>query len=896
MELKVTYDEYSKKCRINPEIIELVRENFSVENIQGRITKKYGYNLPKRNYAISPNGICDPCLVYEIAKYIKSLDLPCRVTIDDISLSKIKPKIPNVTICQVPNSKYSLRDYQENSIHQVILNGRGIIKVGTGGGKCLHGDQGVLLYDGNIKNARNIIIGDTLMGDDNTPRLVTSVCSGYEQMYKIKLKDNTDFICNESHILSLKWNGKNTKKYKKGNIYDISINDYFTLSKKEKHCLKAFKVGVDFNEQYCSIDPYLMGLWLAEGTKLNGRPEFSINCNDLEIIEYLKTYLHSIKPTEKNYYKISIYDKKKYNMKSKFIREFKRCIIEDNNIIIPKNYIINSKTIRLKILAGLLDGDGHLHNNCYEIITKWKTLCNDICFLVRSLGLRAVVGEKKVNNVIYYRIGISGNTNIIPIKLQRKKASSRLINKNALHCGFSIEKLGIGKYYGFEISGNNHRFLLSNFIVTHNTLVIASLLCSIFKTNPKFKTIIIVPNLGLVEQTYNDFEDYGCPFSFSKWTGKVEPNFDSNVIITNSACIRSNAEKKILKVEQVLYNFCVKTHAGKNYKEIFEILKTKNTSILKGVVLRGKRYKTFEEFLEKNDYQYLKRFCDRILDIVYIKTRLNELYNDTNFVIIDECHDVNETSKLGDILDYFKTSNKIGFTGTLSKKPMDRWLCLGKIGPVIYSKNSKSLRDEDYISNAEIQILKFNYKKSPRYKRKVEGEFYSPTENYNIEKQFIYNSVFRKSIIRGLCKKYSQNVLILVENIEYAEILHDYLSQIEGKSVYYIHGGVDVDEREKIKQIMESEDNVICIAISKIFTVGISIKNLPVIITVNFGKSFIKIIQGIGRGLRKHENKEKLILFDLSDNLRYSNQHLIDRMKFYSEESFNFKLKEINEL
>ena len=88
---------------------------------------------------------------------------------------------------------------------------------------------------------------------------------------------------------------------------------------------------------------------------------------------------------------------------------------------------------------------------------------------------------------------------------------------------------------------------------------------------------------------------------------------------------------------------------------------------------------------------------------------------------------------------------------------------------------------------------------------------------------------------------------------------------------------------------MEINNNIICVAISKIFSTGISINNLHYIVFASAGKAKIKILQSIGRGLRLHPLKNKVYIFDIADNLRYGRKHLTDRIKLYEEEKIQFK-------
>ena len=113
----------------------------------------------------------------------------------------------------------------------------------------------------------------------------------------------------------------------------------------------------------------------------------------------------------------------------------------------------------------------------------------------------------------------------------------------------------------------------------------------------------------------------------------------------------------------------------------------------------------------------------------------------------------------------------------------------------------------------------------------------------------------------------------MVNHIEHGEILFEKISNLTNKRVYFIRG----------------------IAISAIFSTGVNIKNLHNIIFAAGGKSFIRTVQSIGRGLRKHSNKEKLVIIDLVDNLRYSLAHSIKRQEIYTKEKIKFTTKYIKQ-
>ena len=117
----------------------------------------------------------------------------------------------------------------------------------------------------------------------------------------------------------------------------------------------------------------------------------------------------------------------------------------------------------------------------------------------------------------------------------------------------------------------------------------------------------------------------------------------------------------------------------------------------------------------------------------------------------------------------------------------------------------------------------------------------------------------------------------------------------KNKQVFFIRGEVAIDEREKVKKLMENTTNVVCIAISKIFSTGINIKNLHYIVFAGGGKAKIKIIQSIGRGLRLHKDKTGVIIIDIADMLHYSNQHYTKRLKLYKNEKIDYGIKRIKE-
>lgn len=408
---------------------------------------------------------------------------------------------------------YKLYDYQDFgarfAIDRINKYGFTIIADSCGLGKCHGKGTEILMFDGTIKKVEDIKVGDKLMGDDGTPRNVLSLAHGQEQMYKITLKNGDSFTCNESHILSLK-SSYNNYGYKKGEIINIPIKDYLKLSEWEKrNVLKAYKNPIkDFGwKNFNGIDPYIYGLWLGDGS--SDKFHFTIADNDSELIKVIYDYADKNnfqirKREEKG--KCTTYCLNKGSDNSLPYKELDEihCSSHNGKHILPW-YKYGSEEIRLNVLAGLLDTDGYLIDNCFEICTKFQQLRDDILFICRSLGLSVTHSIKTVNNKDYYRIYISGNTDMIPNRLSRKKASPRKQIKNPLVYGFKVEPLDIDDYYGFTLDGN-HLYLLGDFTVTHNTNQAISVILDMI--NKGINKILIVCKKSIKSQWKEEIEKF----------------------------------------------------------------------------------------------------------------------------------------------------------------------------------------------------------------------------------------------------------------------------------------------------------------------------------------------------------------------------------------------------
>jgi superfamily II DNA or RNA helicase len=211
-------------------------------------------------------------------------------------------------------------------------------------------------------------------------------------------------------------------------------------------------------------------------------------------LKYKRDYDYNIKSTLKTNYFID------------FLRNnnlLKKTKDDSNKKHIPHNYKCNSREIQLKILAGIIDSDGYCMKNCIEIVQKNETLLDDIIFIARSLGFAAykkpvkkycIYKNEKRENIYFITCIYGNNLDQIPTLVPRKKCYKRKQIKDPLVNSIEIEKLDIDDYYGFTIDGN-HRFVLGDYTVTHNTVLALKIISLV-----GLKTLIIVHKGFLVDQ------------------------------------------------------------------------------------------------------------------------------------------------------------------------------------------------------------------------------------------------------------------------------------------------------------------------------------------------------------------------------------------------------------
>ena len=261
-------------------------------------------------------------------------------------------------------------------------------------------------------------------------------------------------------------------------------------------------------------------------------------------------------------------------------------------------------------------------------------------------------------------------------------------------------------------------------------------------------------------------------------------------------------------------------------------------------------------------------------------------FENYDVVIGDEAHLFKSKSLIEIMTKLHHAKYRMGFTGTLDGTQTHKWVLEGLFGPSYKVTRTYELMEQGHISQLDIRclVLKHNPQKF---------------EIYEDEIQYLISHFQRNKFITNLSLDLKGNTLVLYSRVEsHGSILYEMInnSKQDDRKVFFIHGGVDTEERELVREITEKENNAIIVASYGTFSTGINIKNLHNVIFASPSKSRVRNLQSIGRVLRKGKNKTKAVLYDISDDCTYNSRknytlnHLIERIKIYNEENFNYEI------
>ncbi len=268
-------------------------------------------------------------------------------------------------------------------------------------------------------------------------------------------------------------------------------------------------------------------------------------------------------------------------------------------------------------------------------------------------------------------------------------------------------------------------------------------------------------------------------------------------------------------------------------------------------------------------------------------------FKDFGAVIGDECHLFKAKSLTGLLTKLTNAEYRVGTTGTLDGTVTHKLVIEGLFGPVKKVITTKNLIEKNLLSNINIESLMIEHNGSLSETKSLK---------YQEEMDWLVSNHQRNQFITNLVTHLKGNTLVLFNYVEkHGKPLHDMIEAKvdDSKKTYMIYGGTDVSQRESIRKIMDKQTNTILIASYGTCSTGINIRNINNIVFASPSKSVVRVLQSIGRGLRKSEEKEMLTVYDIADDLRYKKhinhtyKHHQARLKIYKNENFNYKLTRI---
>ena len=283
-----------------------------------------------------------------------------------------------------------------------------------------------------------------------------------------------------------------------------------------------------------------------------------------------------------------------------------------------------------------------------------------------------------------------------------------------------------------------------------------------------------------------------------------------------------------------------------------------------------------------------------------------EYFSQFDAVFVDETHKAKANS-IQKIMDKcWHCDYRFGLSGTIPKRgTVNRLSLMSAMGPLVTQVKAAHLQEEGFIAKCKVLQIHMEYATDAQKEAfsSLSKNPYDRQKLFSLEQNFINESDKRLDFICQVIKKSTQNSLVLFHKIAYGEKIYKKLRTITDKKVYYVDGSVKSDFREEFKKRMEKNDDVIIVASYGTFSTGISIKNIHNIFFTESFKSEVIIRQSIGRGLRTHENKDVVKIYDFIDDFRYKvddhdwvnyiYRHGMERRKIYKEEKFPFEVQNV---
>ena len=258
-------------------------------------------------------------------------------------------------------------------------------------------------------------------------------------------------------------------------------------------------------------------------------------------------------------------------------------------------------------------------------------------------------------------------------------------------------------------------------------------------------------------------------------------------------------------------------------------------------------------------------------------------------VIGDEAHLFKAKSLTGIMTKLHQCKYRFGLTGTLDGTQTHQLVLEGLFGAVEKVTTTKELMDKKTLANLKIKCIILRH---PIIKERM---------TYAEELNYITGNNERNNFVSDLLVHITGNTLCLFQLVEkHGKILHDRVKEkSNGTSVFFVYGATGATEREDIREIVDREKSSITIASYGTFSTGINNRNIDNIVLASPSKSKIRVLQSIGRGLRRSSHKNSILVYDIADDISYKERrnftltHFTERLNIYNEEQFNYEISKV---
>jgi superfamily II DNA or RNA helicase len=246
-------------------------------------------------------------------------------------------------------------------------------------------------------------------------------------------------------------------------------------------------------------------------------------------------------------------------------------------------------------------------------------------------------------------------------------------------------------------------------------------------------------------------------------------------------------------------------------------------------------------------------------------------------VIIDEVHQAKaEVLKKLLSMNFANAPIRWGLTGTVPKEQIEFQSILATIGPVVNRISAHTLQEAGVLSTCHVNVIQTLDVREFR--------------SYQEELKYLVTDDERMSYVSNLCSKIKEsgNTLILVNRIETGKFIIDHIP-----GAVFVSGELKLDERKEEYDEIRTSTNKVIVATYGVAAVGLNIPRIFNLVLLEPGKSFVRVIQSIGRGIRKAEDKDFVQIWDVTSSTKYAKRHLTERKKFYKEAKYPFTIEKV---